>query len=113
MRPIVSRLLRNSSNPNGESHAQPYPPILPVKIEGGGDGKAGFSITFVHLGREFYQMTLRAATHGNYRKWIENITRQLDLMRERSQFFEMNVLSALPHSVSECVGRGNLWADAK
>ena len=113
MRPIVSRPLRNSSNPNGDPHAQPYPPILPVKIEGGGDGKAGFSITFVHLGREFYQMTLRAATHGNYRKWIENITRQLDLMRERSQFFEMNVLSALPHSVSECVGRGNLWADAK
>ena len=93
MRPIVSRPLRNSSNPNGDHHAQPYPPILPVKIEGSAGGKAGFSITFVHLGRKFYQMTLWAATHANHRKWIENITRQQDLMRERSQFFEMNVLS--------------------
>ncbi|KAH9072338.1 CNH-domain-containing protein [Lactarius deliciosus] len=91
MRPIVSsRPKRNSSN-QGDDHAQPYPPILPVKFEGG--GKAGFSITFVHLGRKFYQMTLWAATHANHRKWIENITRQQDLMRERSQFFEMDILS--------------------
>ena len=93
MRPIVSRPLRNSSNPNGDHHAQPYLPILPVKIEGGGSGKAGFSITFMHLGRKFYQMMLWAPTHANHRKWVENITRQQDLMRERSQFFEMNVLS--------------------
>jgi hypothetical protein len=92
MRPIASRPLRNSSNPNGDRNAQPYPPILPVKFEGNG-GKTGFSITFVHLGRKFYQMTLWAATHANHRKWIENITKQQDLMRERSQFFEMNVLS--------------------
>ena len=92
MRPIVSRPLRNSTNPNGD-RAQPHPPILPVKIEGSGNGKAGFSITFVLLGRKFYQMALWAATHANHRKWTENITRQQDLMRERSQFFEMNVLS--------------------
>ena len=90
MRPIVSRPQRNNSNPNSD-RAQPHPPILPVKFEGG--GKTGFSITFVHLGRKFYQMTLWAATHANHRKWIENITRQQDLMRERSQFFEMNILS--------------------
>ena len=90
---IVSCPLRNSSNPNDDDHAQPYPPILPVKIDGGGGGKAGFSITFVHLGRRFYKMTLWAGTRANHRKWIENITRQQDLMRERSQFFEMNVLS--------------------
>ncbi|KAH9000096.1 CNH-domain-containing protein [Lactarius akahatsu] len=75
MRPIVSsRPKRNS-----------YPERAEVK--------AGFSITFVHLGRKFYQMTLWAATHANHRKWIENITRQQDLMRERSQFFEMDILS--------------------
>ena len=93
MQPIVSRSLHYSSNPNGDHHAQPYPPILPVKIEGSASGKAGFSITFVHLGRKFYQVTLWATTHANHRQWIENITRQQDLMRERSQFFEMNVLS--------------------
>ena len=94
MRPFVSRPLRNNSNPNGNHQAQPYPPILPVKIKGGGCCcNAGFSITFVHLVRKFYQMTLSTATHANHRKWIENITRQQDLMPERSQFFEMNVLS--------------------
>ncbi len=92
MRPVVSsRPKCNDSPQRGESNAQPYPPVLPVKFEGG--GKAGFSITFVHLGRKFYQMTLWAATHANHRKWIENITRQQDIMRERSQFFEMDILS--------------------
>lgn len=92
MRPIVSsRPQRNNSNQSGDRHAQPYPPVLPVKFEGG--GKPGFSITFVHLGRKFYQMTLWAATHANHRKWIELITRQQDLMRERSQCFEMDILS--------------------
>ena len=47
MRPVVStRPQRNSSNPNS-CRAQPRPPILPVKFEGG--GKTGFSITFLHL----------------------------------------------------------------
>ncbi|KAN0129799.1 hypothetical protein V8E53_012391 [Lactarius tabidus] len=92
MRPIVSRPLRNSSNPNGDRHAQPCSPILPAKFESNGSN-AGFSITFVHLGLKFYQMTLWVATHANHRKWIENMTRQHDLMRERSQFFEVNVFS--------------------
>ena len=107
MRPIVSRPLRNSTNPNGDHRAQPHPPILLVKIEGSGSGKAGFSITFAHLGRKFYQMMLWAATHANHRKWIENITRQQDLMRERSQFFEMNVLS---EGFSQSANRANCAA---
>ena len=56
MRPIVSRPLRNNSNSNGVHHAQPYPPSLLVKIQGGDGGKVGFSIMFVHLGRKFYRM---------------------------------------------------------
>ena len=102
MRPIVSsRPQRNNSNPNSD-RAQPRPPILPVKFEGG--GKAGFSITFVHLGRKFYQRTLWAATLAKRRKWIENIMRQQDLMRERSQFFEMNIL---PEGFFQSVNRAN------
>lgn len=31
----------------------------------------------------------------NHCKWIEIITRQQDLMRERSQFIEMNILSEI------------------
>ncbi|KAI0251796.1 RhoGEF Rgf2 [Lactifluus subvellereus] len=94
MRPVVpGRTPRNSTGQNGgrRSPAQPHPPVLPIKMEGG--GKNGFAITFVHLGRKFYNMTLWAATHANHRKWIENITQQQDLMRERSQFFEMEMLS--------------------
>ena len=81
--------LHNSSNSNGDHQAQPYLQIFPFKIDGGG-GKAGFSIT----GCKFYQMTLWAATHTNHLKWIENITRQQDLMGEWRQFFEMCFLKA-------------------
>jgi hypothetical protein len=92
MRPIVSsRPQRNNSGANGSLSNQPYPPVIPVKLEGG--NRTGFSITFVHLGRKFYQMTLWAASHANHRKWIESIIRQQDLMRDRSQFFEMEKLS--------------------
>jgi len=92
MRPVTTaRSPRSKANAIGGSHSQPYPPVIPVKLEGG--GKTGFAITFVHLGRKFYQMTLWAATHANHRKWIELISHQQDLMRERSQFFEMDTLS--------------------
>jgi len=89
MRPVISA--RSPRNGIGGRQAQPYPPVIPVKLEGG--SKTGFAITFVHLGRKFYQMTLWAATHANHRKWIEHITHQQDLMRDRSQFFEMETLS--------------------
>ena len=92
MRPVTTaRSPLSKANTIGDSHSQPYPPVIPVKLEGG--SKSGFAITFVHLGRKFYQMTLWAATHANHRKWIECITHQQDLMRERSQFFEMDPLS--------------------
>jgi hypothetical protein len=92
MRPVITaRPQRNNSGANGSRSPQPYPPVIPVKLEGG--SKTGFAITFVHLGRKYYQMTLWAASHANHRKWIENVTRQQDLMRDRSQFFEMDKLS--------------------
>lgn len=93
MRPVVTaRSQRKNSGANGVNTPQPYPPVIPVKLEGGGS-KTGFAITFVHLGRKYYQMTLWAASHANHRKWIESVTRQQDLMRDRSQFFEMDKLS--------------------
>lgn len=93
MRPVTTaRSPRSNVKAIGGSHSQPHPPVIPVKLEGGGN-KSGFAITFVLLGRKFYQMTLWAATYANHRKWIELITHQQDLMRERSQFFEMDTLS--------------------
>lgn len=66
----------------------PHAPVIPVK-----EAKGGFSITFVHLGRKYYQMTLWASTYVSQRKWVEHIQKQQDLMRERSLVFETITLS--------------------
>lgn len=65
----------------------PHAPVIPVK-----DAKGGFSITFVHLGRKYYQITLWASTYVSQRKWVENIVKQQDLMHERSLVFETATL---------------------
>ncbi|KAI0091488.1 CNH domain-containing protein [Irpex rosettiformis] len=70
------------------SKNSPHAPVIPIK-----EAKGGYSITFVHLGRKYYQMTLWASTYVSQRKWVEHITRQQDLMRDRSQFFETVTLS--------------------
>ena len=78
----------SSRNKSVLSKNLPHAPVIPIK-----EAKGGYSITFVHLGRKYYQMTLWASTYVSQRKWVENITRQQDLMRERSQFFETVTLS--------------------
>jgi hypothetical protein len=67
----------------------PYPPQIPIKV----DGKGDFAITFVHLGRKFYQITLWASTFVSHRKWLETITKQQDLLRERSMAFDTTTVS--------------------
>ncbi|KAI1791833.1 CNH-domain-containing protein [Ganoderma leucocontextum] len=66
----------------------PHAPVVPVR-----DTKGGFSLTFVHLGRKYYQITLWASTYVSQRKWVENIQKQQDAMRERSNVFETVTLS--------------------
>ncbi|KAI9062525.1 CNH-domain-containing protein [Trametes sanguinea] len=66
----------------------PHAPVIPIK-----DNKGGFSITFVHLGRKYYQITLWASTYVSQRKWVEHIQKQQDIMRERSNVFETVTLS--------------------
>ncbi|KAH8116525.1 CNH-domain-containing protein [Phellopilus nigrolimitatus] len=72
---------RNSFNKN---LPPPPPAIAPTKSS----SKDGFSITFVHLGRKYYQITLWASTHVNRRKWLEVIQKQQEAMRERSMVFD-------------------------
>jgi hypothetical protein len=67
----------------------PHLPVVTTKP----DSKGGFSITFAHLGRRYYQMTLYAPSVVSQRKWMEHISKQQDLMRERSTVFETEVLS--------------------
>jgi RHO1 GDP-GTP exchange protein 1/2 len=62
---------------------------VPSKVE----NKGGFAITFMHLGRKYYQITLWASTYVSQRKWVENITKQQDTMRERSLIFDTVTLS--------------------
>jgi hypothetical protein len=45
------------------------------------------------LGKKFYQITLWAPTAVNQKKWVEHISRQQDLMRERSTVFNTEILS--------------------
>ncbi|KIP07120.1 hypothetical protein PHLGIDRAFT_71560 [Phlebiopsis gigantea 11061_1 CR5-6] len=66
----------------------PHTPVVPIK-----ETKGGFSITFVRLGREYYEITLWASTYISQRKWVENITKQQDMMRERSLIFETLTLN--------------------
>ncbi|KAG1746612.1 CNH domain-containing protein [Suillus paluster] len=73
---------------NSFNRGTPYAPAIPIKI----DGKGGFAITFIHLGRKYYQMTLWASTFVSHRKWVETITKQQEVLRERSTVFEMVTL---------------------
>ncbi|EIW79346.1 RhoGEF Rgf2 [Coniophora puteana RWD-64-598 SS2] len=78
-------LTKNSS----KSAGAPYAPAIPVKV----DGKGGFPITFIHLGRKYYQMTLWASTLVSQRKWVENIGKQQEALRQRGTFFDTVALS--------------------
>ena len=42
----------------------------------------------VHLGRKFYQITLWASTYVSQRKWVDVITKQQEMMKQRSAVFD-------------------------
>lgn len=63
--------------------------IVPLK----GNVKDGFAMTFVHLGRKYYQITLYANTLQNRRKWLETIHKQQEVMRLRSLVFDTVTVS--------------------
>lgn len=58
------------------------------------NSKQGFAMTFVHLGRRGYQITLWAATWAGRKKWLEKIETRQQELRERSLVFETLPLSA-------------------
>ncbi|OCH85211.1 CNH-domain-containing protein [Obba rivulosa] len=93
-RPIPLELLLVSapdefSTGKSQKDRQKLAPVVAIKES----SKGGFSITFVHLGRKYYQITLWASTYVSQRKWVEHIQKQQDLMRERSMVFETVTLS--------------------
>ena len=73
-----------------EKHKSAGPILVPsIKNE----HRGGFSIHFAHLGRKAYQITLWASTYASQRKWVENIQKQQEVMRERSAIFESVTVS--------------------
>ena len=55
-------------------------------------GKEGYPITFQHIGKGGYDMTLYAMSTISRRKWMENIEEQQDKLRSRGNFYTKNVL---------------------
>lgn len=54
--------------------------------------KQGFPITFKHLGKGGYELTLYATTQVQRRKWMEHIESQQNALRSRSNFFTKTIL---------------------
>ncbi|GAA5975052.1 hypothetical protein JCM11641_000011 [Rhodosporidiobolus odoratus] len=65
------------------------PPQLDQK-----NSKQGYALTFIHLGRRGYQITLWASTWTARKKWLDQIEERQNELRERSLVFETVPLSA-------------------
>ena len=57
-------------------------------------GKQGHPITFKHLGKGGYELTLYASTHVQRRKWVEFIEAQQKTLRSQTSFFTKAILCA-------------------
>lgn len=55
-------------------------------------GKEGYPITFQHIGKGGYEMTLYAMSTISRRKWMENIEEQQEKLRSRGNFYTKTVL---------------------
>jgi hypothetical protein len=55
--------------------------------------KEGFPITFKHLGKGGYELTLYASTQGARKKWMEHIGEQQLILRKRGDFYNRSILS--------------------
>lgn len=56
--------------------------------------KEGFPITFRHIGKGGYELTLYANTQGSRSKWMEYIGEQQAALRKRGDFYNKSVLSS-------------------
>lgn len=51
-----------------------------------------FPITFKHLGKGGYEVTLYASTQGSWKKWLELINEQQNILRSRGNFYNKTIL---------------------
>ena len=57
-----------------------------------GGAKEGFPITFRHIGRGGYELTLYATSHVSRRKWMEAVEAQQIKLRDRGNFYTKTIL---------------------
>ncbi|KAJ3890723.1 CNH domain-containing protein [Lentinula edodes] len=74
-----------------DSRSSPNFTVPPVHVKT--DAKGQFWINFVHLGRKYYNLVLWANSNLNQKKWLENIYKQQQAIKERSNIFETVSLS--------------------
>ncbi|KDE03554.1 hypothetical protein MVLG_05982 [Microbotryum lychnidis-dioicae p1A1 Lamole] len=63
-----------------------YPSQPPPGVEK--NTKQGFAMTFIHLGRRGYQITVWAASWAGRKKWLEKIEARQNELKDRSLVFE-------------------------
>ncbi|KAG9080702.1 RHO1 GDP-GTP exchange protein 2, partial [Ceratobasidium sp. 370] len=86
-RPRTTLIRRNS---NGSTANGTPPPAAPARPD---SQKSGYQLTISHLGKRGYSLVLWAPTVVVQRKWVEHITAQQEVMRERSMVFDTFMLS--------------------
>ena len=57
-----------------------------------GNAKEGYPLTFRHIGKGGYEMTLYALSHVQRRKWMENVEAQQAKLRDRGNFYTKTML---------------------
>jgi hypothetical protein len=75
---------------------RPSSSLIPGTKVGANDGarKEGFPITFRHIGKGGYELTLYANTAGSRNKWMEFIGEQQGLLRKRGDFYNRTIMSS-------------------
>ncbi|KOS12758.1 cnh-domain-containing protein [Malassezia pachydermatis] len=53
------------------------------------DSKSGYAITFAHLGKRGYHITLWSTTMANRSKWLEHVEMRQEILQNRSRIFDM------------------------
>ncbi|BGO88532.1 hypothetical protein NBRC10512_003370 [Rhodotorula toruloides] len=76
------------------SGAKTLPATANQPPPGADKNKQGFPLTFIHLGRRGYQITLWASTWTARKKWLDKIEERQNELRERSLVFETIPLTA-------------------
>ncbi|KAK1239235.1 hypothetical protein MKX08_006296 [Trichoderma sp. CBMAI-0020] len=70
--------------------------LLPAIRTNAGDAKKGegWPITFRHLGKAGYELTVYAANQAARKKWLEHIDASQQRLRARADFFTTNIISS-------------------